>query len=298
MKKITVISGKGGTGKTTLVSNLAALAEKIIIADCDVDAPNLHLLLQPQIIKEDIFRSSKLAVKEEARCTECGMCQGVCRFKAIAKDLRINPIKCDGCGVCVAVCPQKALSLKIQDTGHIFISKTKYGPMVHARLKAGAENSGKLVSKVRDIADEVARKEKRGIIIIDGSPGIGCPVVASLKGVDYSLIVTEPTLSGLSDLKRVIKLTKLFKLKTYIIINKFDLNEDISLRIEQYCKINAIDLIGKISFSPLINQVLGEGKLLVDIIPDSKPAIEIKAIWQKILKLTGGDSNEINRNSN
>lgn len=288
MKKITVISGKGGTGKTTVVSNLAALADNLVLADCDVDAPNMHLLLKPTIKENKTFKSAKLAIKNEDKCIKCGLCREVCMFNAVTPQLKINPIKCDGCGVCVAICPEKAFRLEEQETGHIFISETEFGPMIHARLKAGAENSGKLVSKVRDLADEIAEKTNKELVLIDGSPGIGCPVVASLKGIDYSMIVTEPTLSGLADLKRILELTKLFNITTFVVINKYDLNEDISQDIEQYCNDKNIKVIGKISFSPLVNQVLRDGKLMVKTVPDSKIANEIKVVWKKINRLIGG----------
>lgn len=282
MKKITIISGKGGTGKTTIVSNLATLAENLVLADCDVDAPNMHLLLKPAVKEDNVFMSAKLAVSDEDKCIKCGKCQEVCRFNAIEPNLEINPIKCDGCGVCVAMCPEDALRLEEQETGRIFESETEFGPMIHAHLKAGAENSGKLVSEVRDLSDEVAEKAGKELVLIDGSPGIGCPVVASLKGVDYTLVVTEPTLSGLSDLKRILELTKLFNITTLVLINKYDLNEEISLDIETYCVDRDIKVIGKVSFSPLVNQVLREGNLLVETVPDSRPAQEIREAWGKL----------------
>jgi len=285
LKKITVISGKGGTGKTTVVSNLAALADNLVLADCDVDAPNMYLLLQPAIVDDRVFKSAKIAIKDQNRCISCGICLEVCRFNAVTAEFEINPIRCDGCGVCVAMCPEGAFSLEEQETGHIYISQTDYGPMVHARLNAGGENSGKLVSKVRDLSDEIAEKEDKKIILIDGSPGIGCPVVASLKGADYSLIVTEPTLSGLSDLKRVLVLTRLFNITTFVVINKYDLNEDIFNKIEQYCEDNGTEVIGRITFSSLVNHVLREGKLLVKEEPESKVANELKFIWKRLLKI-------------
>ena len=282
MKKITIISGKGGTGKTTIVSNLAALAENLVLADCDVDAPNMHLLLKPAVKEDNVFMSAKLAVRDEDRCIKCGKCREVCRFNAIKPDLEINPIKCDGCGVCVAMCPEDALRLEEQETGRIFRSETEFGPMIHAYLKAGAENSGKLVSEVRDLSDEVAVKAGKELVLIDGSPGIGCPVVASLKGVDYTMIVTEPTLSGLSDLKRILELTALFNITTFVVINKYDLNEEISREIENYCSERSIEVIGRVSFSSVINQSLREGSLLFESAPESKAANEIRLVWETL----------------
>ncbi|NLM98300.1 MAG: 4Fe-4S binding protein [Halanaerobiaceae bacterium] len=282
MKKLTVISGKGGTGKTTIVSNLAVLAGSPVLADCDVDAPNMHLLLKPVVKKESVFKSVELVLRDEDKCMECGICRDVCRFAAISPELEINPIKCDGCAVCKLLCPVGAIRMEVQETGRIYVSETRFGPMVHARLKAGVENSGKLVSEVRVLSDELAAEQGKELILIDGSPGIGCPVIASLKGVKYALIVTEPTLSGLSDLKRILELTSLFGINTFVVINKYDLNEEISSDIEEYCAGQDIELAGRVSFSPLINQTLREGQLLLETVPDSEPARQIREVWNKL----------------
>ncbi|MDI3546463.1 MAG: hypothetical protein PWR10_115 [Halanaerobiales bacterium] len=281
MKKITVISGKGGTGKTTVISNMAALAENLVLADCDVDAPNMHLLLKPEITGERIFKSGKLAVRDESKCTECYLCLEFCRFGAISANFEINPIKCDGCGVCAAFCPAGAIVLEEQETGYIYISESEFGPMIHARLKAGADNSGKLVSEVRKEADKVAKEKGMELILIDGSPGIGCPVIASLNGVDAALIVTEPTRSGLSDLKRVLEVTRHFGIPAMVVTNKYDLNEGIVAEIEEYCWQMDIPVIGRIPFDPVVNQSLRDGELLIRYREDSKPAQAIKTIWQK-----------------
>src|SRR5690554_863752 len=180
------------------------------------------------------------------------------------------------------MCPEDALRLEEQETGRIFRSETEFGPMIHAYLKAGAENSGKLVSEVRDLSDEVAVKAGKELVLIDGSPGIGCPVVASLKGVDYTMIVTEPTLSGLSDLKRILELTALFNITTFVVINKYDLNEEISREIENYCSERSIEVIGRVSFSSVINQSLREGSLLFESAPESKAANEIRLVWETL----------------
>ncbi|MFW6035986.1 MAG: ATP-binding protein [Halothermotrichaceae bacterium] len=285
MKQFTVISGKGGTGKTTIVSNLAAYADNIVMADCDVDAPNMHLLLQPEIVETEVYNGTKVAVKDEEKCVECGKCQEVCRFGAIDDNYQINPFKCDGCNVCVISCPQNALKLIEEKTGDIYISKTKYGQMIHAKLKAAADNSGKLVSKVRTKAKDIAEKEQKSFLLIDGSPGIGCPVIASLNGVDAAVIVTEPTKSGLSDLKRILKVTKHFNVKPYIIINKFDLNEGITNIIEEYSTDEKIEVLGKIPFDDKINKSLREGKLLIEEYNESKTAEEIMSIWNKLKKI-------------
>ena len=201
MKQITVLSGKGGTGKTTITASFATLTKNAVIADCDVDAPNLHMLLHPQVLKTQEFKGSKLAVIDKAKCTECDICRENCKFDAINESLQIDPFSCEGCGVCVFVCPEKAISLEERVSGHAFISKTKYGIMSHARLKPGEANSGKLVTLVRNNARQIAEKGKCDLVLIDGPPGIGCPVIASITGVDVGLIVTEPTMSEFMTLR-------------------------------------------------------------------------------------------------
>jgi len=264
MKKITVISGKGGTGKTTLSANFSALAKNHVIADCDVDAPNMHLLLEPHVEKERNFSGGKIAVRDAEKCTDCGLCYEKCRFNAVNEDFSINPVKCEGCSVCAEVCPVDAIHMEAALTGQLYESQTKYAPMIHARLKAGAENSGKLVSEVRDKAEERAEKEGKDLVIVDGSPGIGCPVIASLNGVDMALIVTEPSKSGLSDLKRVVEMIEHFDLQSKVIINKYDLNEKISNQIESFCHGEDIELLTKIPYSRVIVESLKKGELFVD----------------------------------
>ena len=283
MKKITVISGKGGTGKTTLSANFSALAEDHVIADCDVDAPNMHLLLQPEVEKEEEFSGGKLAVRDADKCTDCGLCYENCRFNAVNQDFSINPVKCEGCSVCAEVCPVDAIKMEDALTGQIYASQTKYAPMIHARLKAGAENSGKLVSEVRDKAEEKARKEGKELVIVDGSPGIGCPVIASLNGVDMALIVTEPSKSGLSDLKRVVEMIEYFDLKTKVLINKFDLNENMADKIEEFCNEHNLEVMARIPFSQTFVELLREGKLLVKERKDSQVAKLIGSLWDNIL---------------
>ncbi|MFW5991774.1 MAG: ATP-binding protein [Halanaerobiaceae bacterium] len=283
MKKITIISGKGGTGKTTVVSNFAALAEDIVIADCDVDAPNMHLLLKPSILEEKVFNAGKMAVKDKEKCTFCGTCYQVCRFDAITEDnYQLKPVKCDGCNVCVVMCPTGALKLVEEETGHIYLSESEYGPMIHARLKAGGDNSGKLVSEVREEADRAAEENNKGLILIDGSPGIGCPVIASLNGVDLALVVTEPTRSGLSDLKRVLGVTAHFNIETMVVVNKYDLNKNLTTEIEELCRRENIPVPGRIAFDSVVNEALRRGELLVNYREKSKPAVQIRNIWKEI----------------
>jgi MinD superfamily P-loop ATPase len=285
MKKITVISGKGGTGKTTVVANLSYLFNDLVLADCDVDAPNLHLLLNPENRDAEVFKSNKLAVKDQSKCTDCGICYDVCRFNAVDSiSYDIDSYKCEGCGVCVAMCPEDALTLKLLDTGEIYNSTTRFGPMVHASLKIGSDNSGKLVSEVREKAAQKAEKLNKDLVLIDGSPGIGCPVISSITGVDLVLFVTEPSKSGFSDLKRVAQVIKHFNIPALAVINKYDINEKISKEIENYLKEEEIELVGKISFSSDIVDSLRNAELIVEKDQNNNVSREIKFIWKKINK--------------
>ncbi len=283
MKKITVISGKGGTGKTTVTANLAALTENLVLADCDVDAPNLHLLMNPQVESEEIFKGGNLAIKDNNKCIDCGICFELCNFGAISQNYEVKEIKCEGCGLCVAKCPTSALSLVREETGRLFESKTKIGSMIHAKLKIGAENSGKLVSRVKERAEKVALKEEKEVLLIDGSPGIGCPVIASLNGVDATLIVTEPTKSGLSDLKRVIEVVEHFSIPAFVAINKYNLNSELTNTIEDYCKTKDIQIVGKIPFSSVLVEAMRQGELVVEYAPDTPAVAAIKEIWKGII---------------
>ena len=282
MKQITVISGKGGTGKTTLVASFAALAENKVIADCDVDAPDLHLLLHPEIIKKEEFKGLKVAVMDKTLCTECGICEETCRFNAIAltEELgyAVNPARCEGCGACVFSCPQEALTLKERVSGYAFVSKTNYGPMAHAELNIAEEASGKLVTVVRNHAQQVAEKEQRELILIDGAPGIGCPVIASLTGVDLALVVTEPTMSGLHDLERILDVARHFGIDSIVCINKYDINEENSRRITEFCRQRGIEVVGNIPYDSVVTEAMVAGKPVVEF-SKGKVSDEIKKVW-------------------
>jgi MinD superfamily P-loop ATPase len=212
MKQITVISGKGGTGKTTILASLAALVKRAVLVDADVDAADLHLLLKPQVRRREPFVASQVALIDPEKCDPCGKCAEACRFEAI-RDLQVDPISCEGCGVCFHVCPRGAILMKEVQSGEWFISQTRYGPMVHAKLGVAQENSGKLVTLVRKEAQRIAREGGYPLILIDGPPGIGCPVIASLGGVDAVLVVTEPSLSGIHDLERVLGVSRHFQVR-------------------------------------------------------------------------------------
>lgn len=282
MKKVTVISGKGGTGKTTVTANLAQLAGNLMLADCDVDAPNLKLLLKAVTKDQDNFQGAQLAVKDESRCIECGLCYQVCRFEAVAADFSINRFKCEGCKLCVEKCPTGALQLVKQITGDIFQAETEFGPLVHASLRVGSDNSGKLVSEVRSQAAKLAAESQKELLLIDGSPGIGCPVIASLTGVDAALIVTEATQSGLADLKRLLQVITHFKLTALIVINKFDLNEELTAAIIDFCQQQGHQVIGKIPFDSTVVAALHDQQLLSDYQPESKAFLALEEIWQQL----------------
>ena len=279
MKQIVVISGKGGTGKTTFVGAFARLAKNKIIADCDVDAPDLHLILNPEIKEKHEFKGGKEAIIDEGKCTECGKCEENCRFEAI-KNLKIDSFKCEGCGVCAIVCPANAITLKEKIAGYWFVSDTDFGPFIHAQLGIGEENSGKLVSAVRQKARTLAENNKNDYIIIDGPPGIGCPVIASMANADIALVVTEPTMSGMHDMKRIIDVAKHFGVKAAVCINKYDINPELSEQIESYCIQNQIDVAGKISFDPVVTKAMINGKSVMEY-PEEKVSNEIKAVWEK-----------------
>jgi len=280
MKQIVVISGKGGTGKSVITGSFASLAKNKVMADCDVDAADLHLLLHPAVKETHEFSGGKTAFIDERRCSQCGKCQEVCRFEAIDNCV-VDPISCEGCGVCSHICPEKAIKMVDDLSGKWFISETKYGPFVHAKLGIAEENSGKLVTLVRQNAKLIAEKEERDFVIIDGPPGIGCPVIASLSGVDIALIVTEPTLSGIHDLERIVEVAHHFGIKGAVCINKYDLNLMMTQRIEEYCRHNNIELVGEIPFDISVTEALVRGLPIVEY-SNNQVTHEIKNLWEKI----------------
>jgi len=284
MRQLTVISGKGGTGKTTLVGSFAALAENKVIADCDVDAPDLHLLLHPEIIKKEEFEGLKVAVMDKIKCVECGSCEEACRFNAISdteSGYEVNPARCEGCGACVFVCEQEAITLKERVSGYAFVSKTNYGTMAHAELNIAEEASGKLVTVVRNRAQQVAEGEGCELILIDGAPGIGCPVIASLTGVDLALIVTEPTMSGLHDLERILDVTRHFGIASTVCINKYDINEENSKRITEFCRQRGIEVVGNIPYDPGVTEAMVAGMPGVEF-SEGVVSDAIKEVWKGI----------------
>lgn len=288
MKKILVISGKGGTGKTILTASFAAISERKVIADCDVDAANLHILLRPEIKKREAYMGGNEATIDQEKCTKCGRCLEICRFEAVEdievegiKSFVIDPLSCEGCGACVYGCPVEAIGLQEQQNGEWFISDTSYGSFVFAKLGIAAENSGKLVFKVKEEADKIANKEESDYIILDGPPGIGCPVISALSGVDIAVVVTEPTLSGMSDVERVIKVAEHFGVESKVVINKYDINIENSKKIEEICQEKGIEIVGHIPFSENVPKSIVAGIPYVEF-ADDIVSYTIKEIWSKI----------------
>ena len=283
MKELVVLSGKGGTGKTSIVGSLAALARNKVLADCDVDAADLHLLLEPVTRQKHEFWSGQVAVIDEEKCTQCGLCQDVCHFKAI-EDFRVDPVSCEGCGFCYRICPAEAITMEENLSGHWFISDTRYGPLVHARLGIAQENSGKLVALVRQQAKEMAEKQGAAYIISDGPPGIGCPVISSLSGASLALLVTEPTLSGIHDLERVLGVCRHFDVPALVCINKYNINGDNTRQIEKYCFEQGVEVASKIPFDNMVTEAIVKGLPVVEY-GDSPVSREINLLWQNITRL-------------
>ena len=294
MKEIVVISGKGGTGKTTIVASFAALAESPVLADCDVDAADLHLVLSPHIKQRHDFSGGKSAEIIPDKCTGCGKCFELCRYDAIKEgttfdefpkiNYSIDPIACEGCGVCAWFCPEKAIAFEDAVNGQWFISDTRFGPMVHAKLGIAEENSGKLVSLLRKEAKRIAEKEKKDLIIVDGSPGIGCPVIASIGGADSVVIVTEPTLSGEHDLERVAKLTKHFNIPAMVCVNKYDINLDITKRIEEKSQTMGLSLAGNIRYDKIANKAQIAKAAVVEY-TNLPVAEDIRKVWKSVTRV-------------
>ena len=291
MKELVVISGKGGTGKTSIVAAFADLAKNAVFADCDVDAADLHLVLEPKVRQTSNFSGGKQASVVTEKCIGCGKCRELCRFDAIhldgpandivAKTFTVDPISCEGCKVCVEFCPVDAIEFKDSINGQWFISDTRFGTMVHAKLGIAEENSGKLVSLIRKEAKRIAQEQKKDFIIVDGSPGIGCPVIASITGSDLVLIITEPTLSGKHDLERVADLAAGFKIPALVAINKFDINPDVAGQIEEDARQRNIKVVGKIRYDKAFTKAQ---IMKCSVVEYTGGAVteDIKALWRNV----------------
>jgi MinD superfamily P-loop ATPase len=291
MKELVVISGKGGTGKTSIVASFAVLAEGAVLADCDVDAADLHLVLEPKTIRREDFSGGKRARVLTDRCTACGKCESLCRFGAVFSDgppneragktFRIDPIACEGCGVCAWFCPEKAIEFGPVVNGEWFVSETRCGPMVHARLGVAQENSGKLVTTVRKEARSLAEKRGRRRVLIDGAPGIGCPVIASLAGADLVLIVTEPTLSGRHDMERVADLARHFGIPAMVCVNKWDLNPQIADEIEALARKRGIEVAGRVRYDRAVTEAQVRKQTAVEY-QTNGCAQDIRGVWERV----------------
>ena len=329
MKELVIISGKGGTGKTSIMASFASLAGSAVLADCDVDAADLHLILDPKIVRQESFSGGKQAWIDPDRCIGCGKCAELCRFGAVLLEspqefrtlgsdvssacrscsygkrpcsgktsseiqamirashgtaelqLMIDPVACEGCGVCAWFCPADAIEFAPAVNGEWYVSDTRHGPMVHAKLGAGEANSGKLVSLVRSEAKKIAEDRGLDLVLIDGSPGIGCPVIASMAGADSVLIVTEPTLSGLHDLQRAMSLTRHFNIRSLVCINKWDLNETMASAIEQWAQTEGVIVAGRVRYDPAVTQAQIEQKSIVEHGADGVAA-DVRHLWEAV----------------
>ncbi len=285
MTEIAIISGKGGTGKTSITAAFACIHKDMIVADCDVDAANMHLILTPENYIEEKFISGHRAVIDYSKCTNCGICIEYCRFEAISlinEQVTISDIACDGCKLCSRICDEKAINMIPSDESKWYAGNYRNGKIIHARLAPGEENSGKLVHLVREKAKEISEEMHWDTIIIDGPPGTGCPVISSISGVNKVVIVTEPSNSGFHDMKRAVELVSNFKIKTFVVINKYDLNLNITLEIENWCKEKGIALAGKIEFCEEIVSAMLVCKSIIEEYPDAKASKEIKQIFDLI----------------
>ena len=291
--EIAVISGKGGTGKSSISAAFATLSEKVVLADCDVDAANLYILFNPTHEEERIFVSGQKAIIDYNKCRNCGSCLDTCRFEAISLsdgEIVISDILCDGCKLCSRICPFGAINMVNEDKSNMYAGSFRNGEMVYGRLSPGEENSGKLVNMVRDKAKQLSKDHQLETIIIDGPPGIGCAAISTITGVDHVVIVTEPTISGLHDMKRALEITSNFKLKTWVIVNKFDLNMDLTHQIESYCQQRNISVVGKFPFNRLVVDAMVNCKSVIEFAPDSEVA---KMIRESYSAITHIDSKQI-----
>ncbi len=282
LKELIVISGKGGTGKTSLLGAFASLAKDKVLCDADVDAADLYLILEPEIKERQDFQEGHKAIINLDKCTECGLCRDLCRWNAISSEFIVDPIDCEGCGVCVYFCPEDAIDFPIKTCGELFISETRCGPMVHARLGIAEDNSGKLVTLTRKHAKELAHKRNLNLILTDGPPGLACPVIASIAGATGVLIVTEPSLSGHHDMDRVVELANHFQIPAYVCINKFDLNLEMTETIEEYAQNKGLPIMGRIPFDPLFTKAMVQKQTIIEYDGSSNASQAVKEMWERL----------------
>ena len=283
MKEIVIISGKGGTGKTSIISAFASLAENKVLCDADVDAADLHLIMAPEIKERHDFDAGHTAKIDPDKCTECGLCRELCRWDAISEDYEVDEIECEGCGVCYYFCPEKAIEFPINTCGEWFISDTRFGPMAHAHLGIAEENSGKLVALIRKEGREMAEIKGLNYLLTDGPPGVGCPVIASMGGASAVLIVAEPTVSGKHDMERVSELAAFFKVPAMLCVNKFDLNPEMGKAIEAFAEEKGVKVIGRVPFDPDFTRAMVEGKTIVEYNEQGDASRAVKTIWEDVI---------------
>ncbi|MBE9524005.1 MAG: ATP-binding protein [Chloroflexi bacterium] len=292
MKQFVILSGKGGTGKTCVAAAFAHLASvngthiRAVLADADVDAANLELVLAPQILETHEFLGGKVAVIDEDVCSGCGACQNVCRFDAIHQSdpfYKVDALACEGCGACVYQCPSDAIKMETQLAGHWFRSESRFGPLFHAALRPAQENSGKLVTMVKQQAKLLAMDEAYNLVLVDGPPGIGCPVISAVSGADLALIVAEPTVAGVHDMQRVLETTDHFNVRAAVCINKADIYPQGAVEIEAFCQEQGIKVIGKIPFDPIVTKAMVQGQSVTAYHPDAPASLALKNIWTEII---------------
>ncbi len=284
MKELVILSGKGGTGKTSLTAAFSFLAYNHILCDADVDGADLHLLINVENQQTHDFMGGGLATINKDTCSSCGNCETLCQFGAINEQFEVDEVACEGCGVCVDFCPEKAISFPQQKCGEWFVGEGKENIMVHARLGIAQENSGKLVNTIRAATKQLAEEKQKELILTDGPPGIGCPVIASISGATALLIIVEPTLSGLHDMKRVVQLAKHFKMPVMVCVNKFDLNPEMTKQIEQEVKVEQLELVGKIPFNPVFIEAMVEGKTIFEYGKEPELLETVARIWDRVIQ--------------
>lgn len=293
MHEITILSGKGGAGKTTVAAAVASLAENAVFCDNDVDTADLHLIFDPKIREEFDFDSGSKAKIDPGKCSNCGLCMEHCRFGAIYLNVtgmpEVNPFECEGCRLCERLCPEEAITSLQYNNNKWFVSDTRFGPLVHARMGAGEENSGRLVTEIRKRTKAIAVEINADFIINDGPPGIGCPVIASVTGTGAVLLVIEPSLSGLHDANRLFELVQSFRIPVFALINKFDINSEITGRVESFLSENDIPLLGKIPFDTRLVDAMVKGQTVVEYAPECEASLELESIWQKIVHFISSD---------
>jgi MinD superfamily P-loop ATPase len=283
MRELVVVSGKGGTGKTSLTAAFAFLAGENVLCDGDVDAADLHLLLKPEVRMRTDFMGGGKAVVDPGLCTRCGLCRDLCRFAAVDAGFLVDSIACEGCGVCVDLCPAQAIEFPIQKCGEWFISDTRVGPMVHARLGIAEENSGKLVSCIRQGAKKLAEERGFELIITDGPPGIGCPVIAAIGGATALALIVEPTVSGLHDMTRLADLAVHFRAPCLLCVNKFDLNIEMTEKLEEVARQRKMTVVGRVPFDPLFTRAMIDGQTVIEYQQDAATARAVQEVWEAII---------------